>query len=142
MPVKIHLTFPSKFAGPLIGKQASNLAHIKKFSGASKIHVFPKDREAPERYIEIIGTPLQQYFVSLLLFTLYCISLFNSKNRRQKYFSDDSWLTWKKSVVPWTAQTNLKSGRAKKSGSDKEELGTTVPRFVMRLHAIMFILGP
>ena len=66
VPVKIHLTFPSKFAGPLIGKQASNLAHIKKFSGASKIHVFPKDREAPERYIEIIGTPLQQYFVSLL----------------------------------------------------------------------------
>ncbi|KAK2564704.1 Insulin-like growth factor 2 mRNA-binding protein 3 [Acropora cervicornis] len=62
VPVKIHLTFPSKFAGPLIGKQASNLAHIKKFSGASKIHVFPKDREAPERYIEIIGTPLQQYF--------------------------------------------------------------------------------
>jgi len=62
MPVKIHLTFPSKFAGPLIGKQASNLAHIKKFSGASKIHVFPKDRDAPERYIEIIGTPLQQYF--------------------------------------------------------------------------------
>ncbi|XP_068671513.1 insulin-like growth factor 2 mRNA-binding protein 2 [Montipora foliosa] len=62
VPVKIHLTFPAKFAGPLIGKQASNLAHIKKFSGASKIHVFPKDREVAERYIEIIGTPLQQYF--------------------------------------------------------------------------------
>lgn len=62
VPVKVHLTFPSKFAGPLIGKQASNLAHIKKFSGASKIHVFPKDRDAPERYIEIIGTPYQQYF--------------------------------------------------------------------------------
>lgn len=67
MQVKVHLSFPSKFAGPLIGKQASNLAHIKKFSGASKIHVFPKDREAPERYIEIIGTPLQQYFVSITL---------------------------------------------------------------------------
>ena len=68
MQVKVHLSFPSKFAGPLIGKQASNLAHIKKFSGASKIHVFPKDREAPERYIEIIGTPLQQYFVSIINF--------------------------------------------------------------------------
>ena len=30
----------------------------------SKVHVFPKDRDAPERYIEIIGTPFQQYFVS------------------------------------------------------------------------------
>ncbi|XP_078376568.1 insulin-like growth factor 2 mRNA-binding protein 2 isoform X2 [Oculina patagonica] len=62
MQVKVHLSFPSKFAGPLIGKKASNLAHIKKFSGARNIHVFPKDRDAPERYIEIIGTPLQQYF--------------------------------------------------------------------------------
>lgn len=67
--VKVHLTFPSKFAGPLIGKQASNLAHIKKFSGVSKVHVLPKDREAPERYIEIIGTPFQQY---LAQHCVYC----------------------------------------------------------------------
>ena len=71
MQVKVHLSFPSKFAGPLIGKKASNLAHIKKFSGATNIHVFPKDRDAPERYIEIIGTPLQQYFVSMF----YCLVL-------------------------------------------------------------------
>lgn len=71
--VKVHLSFPSKFAGPLIGKKASNLAHIKKFSGARNIHVFPKDRDAPERYIEIIGTPLQQYFVSM--FYCFCLGL-------------------------------------------------------------------
>lgn len=73
MQVKVHLSFPSKFAGPLIGKKASNLAHIKKFSGARNIHVFPKDRDAPERYIEIIGTPLQQYFVSM--FHCFCLRL-------------------------------------------------------------------
>ena len=73
MHVKVHLSFPSKFAGPLIGKKASNLAHIKKFSGAKNIHVFPKDRDAPERYIEIVGTPLQQYFVSM--FYCFCFGL-------------------------------------------------------------------
>lgn len=69
MPVKVRLTFPPKFAGPVIGKKASYLAFVKKFSGAARVHVSPKERDAPERYIEIIGTPLQQYLVrnSLLL---------------------------------------------------------------------------
>lgn len=69
MGVKVHLSFPSKFAGSLIGKKASNLHHIKNFSGAHKVHVFPKDRDAPERYVEIIGTPLQQY---LAQHCVYC----------------------------------------------------------------------
>ena len=86
MSVKVHLTFPSKFAGPLIGKQASHLAYMKKFSGASKIHVLPKDRDAPERYIQIIGTPLQQYFVSkqslnLLLICFFFIFFSANKNK-------------------------------------------------------------
>ena len=90
MPVKVHLTFPSKFAGPLIGKKASNLAHIKKFSGASRIHVLPKDREVAERYVEIIGTPLQQYFVSTIIILLpFCFSvfLFGALSRNELYYA-------------------------------------------------------
>lgn len=69
MGVKVHLTFPSKFAGPLIGKKASNLHHIKNFSGAHKVHVSPKEQDALERFVEIIGTPLQQY---LAQHCVYC----------------------------------------------------------------------
>jgi len=62
--IRVRLAIPQKYAGAVIGSKGSFCNYMKTLSHASKVHVSPDDKSG-ERYVEIIGSPLAQYFVSI-----------------------------------------------------------------------------
>ena len=62
--MKTYLAIPSKFAGVVIGSKGGYCQFMKKITGAQRI-VVTQDDGSGERLVEIVGTPPQQYFVSL-----------------------------------------------------------------------------
>ncbi|KAK3748931.1 hypothetical protein QZH41_008696, partial [Actinostola sp. cb2023] len=59
--VRVRLAIPQKYAGAVIGSKGSFCNYMKTLSHASKVHVSPDDKSG-ERYVEIVGSPLAQYF--------------------------------------------------------------------------------
>ncbi|XP_048580333.1 insulin-like growth factor 2 mRNA-binding protein 2 [Nematostella vectensis] len=88
-PIRARLAIPQKYAGAVIGTKGSFCNYMKTLSGASRVHVSPDDKSG-ERYVEVIGHPMAQYFAQ---HCVYC------KLAEQGYSNSDGELKLRAEVT-------------------------------------------